>query len=95
MVEFTAGWIGGPEVVIIVIVVLLLFGGKKIPELARGIGKGIRDFRKATEESDIVKDMKDVASELNETKKDVEKMNPKDILKTEKNPASKPGKSGK
>ncbi|MGB0838838.1 MAG: Sec-independent protein translocase subunit TatA/TatB [Chitinophagales bacterium] len=38
---------GGAELVVIVLVILLLFGGKKIPELARGIGKGIREFNQA------------------------------------------------
>jgi len=38
---------GGTELVIIVFVVLLLFGGKKIPELMRGLGKGIREFNDA------------------------------------------------
>ena len=40
-----AGWIGTPELIIIVIVVVLLFGGRKIPELMRGVGKGIKEFR--------------------------------------------------
>lgn len=40
--------LGGPEVIVIVLVVLLLFGGKKIPELARGLGKGIREFKDAS-----------------------------------------------
>jgi len=40
-----AGWIGTPEIIIIVIVVVLLFGGRKIPELMRGVGKGIKEFR--------------------------------------------------
>jgi len=75
-------------VIIILIVVLLLFGGKKIPELARGIGKGIRDFRKAADENDIVKDMKDVTSELKNVKKDVQDMHPKNALKTTDNPKS-------
>jgi sec-independent protein translocase protein TatA len=44
------GPFGGPEVFIIVLVVLLLFGAKKIPELARGLGKGIREFKDATKE---------------------------------------------
>ena len=39
------GFIGTQEVIIIAIIVLLLFGGKKIPELMRGIGKGIRSFK--------------------------------------------------
>lgn len=40
-----AGWIGTPEIIIIVVIVLLLFGGKKIPELMRGVGKGIKEFK--------------------------------------------------
>ncbi len=37
--------IGTPEIILIALVVLLLFGGKKIPELMRGLGKGVRSFR--------------------------------------------------
>jgi sec-independent protein translocase protein TatA len=40
-----AGWIGTPEIIIIVLVIVLLFGGRKIPELMRGIGKGVKEFR--------------------------------------------------
>ena len=40
---------GTPEIMIIMFVVLLLFGGKKIPELARGLGKGIREFKDASD----------------------------------------------
>jgi sec-independent protein translocase protein TatA len=42
------GMIGGPQVIIIVVVVLLLFGGRKIPELMRGLGTGIKEFKDAT-----------------------------------------------
>lgn len=80
MIHYT-GWIGGPEIIIILVVVLLLFGGKKIPELARGLGKGIKDFKKATEESDLKNDIKDVASEINDLKSSVDSVNPKKILK--------------
>lgn len=41
----TAGWIGTPEIIIIVVIILLLFGGKKIPELMRGLGKGVKEFK--------------------------------------------------
>jgi len=44
------GMPGGWELVIIVLVVILLFGAKKIPELAKGLGKGIREFKDATKE---------------------------------------------
>ena len=40
----------GPELLVVVFVILLLFGAKKLPELARGLGQGIREFRKATNE---------------------------------------------
>lgn len=41
---------GGWELVVIVLVVVLLFGAKKIPELAKGLGKGIREFKDASKE---------------------------------------------
>ena len=44
--------IGGPQIILIVIVVHLLFGGRKIPELMRGLGSGIKEFKKATKEED-------------------------------------------
>src|SRR5687768_3693594 len=40
---------GTPEIMLIMLAILLLFGGKKLPELARGLGKGIRDFKDASE----------------------------------------------
>jgi sec-independent protein translocase protein TatA len=44
------GGLGGWEVLLIVLLFLLLFGAKKIPELARGLGRGIREFKDATNE---------------------------------------------
>ncbi len=41
------GGLGPPEIIIIFLVIVLLFGGKKLPELAKGLGKGIREFKKA------------------------------------------------
>lgn len=41
------GPIGVPELILIFVILLLIFGGKRIPELARGIGSGIRNFREA------------------------------------------------
>ena len=40
--------LGGTEIILILAIVLLLFGGKKLPELAKGLGQGIREFKKAT-----------------------------------------------
>ena len=45
-----AGFFGGWEIVLILAVVLILFGAKKLPELAKGLGTGIKEFKKATNE---------------------------------------------
>ena len=51
----------GPwEIVLILLVIILIFGGKKIPELARGLGKGLREFKKTTRE---IKDEVDTVTE--------------------------------
>ncbi len=52
---------GGSEWILIILVVLLMFGGKKIPELMRGIGRGIREFNdaKSNVKSEIEEGMKD------------------------------------
>ena len=42
--------LGAPELIVIVVLVLLLFGGKKIPELMKGLGKGIKEFKSASKE---------------------------------------------
>ncbi len=47
-----AGFVGPQEVIIILIIVLLLFGGRKIPELMKGLGKGMKEFKKATKDED-------------------------------------------
>ena len=52
------GFVGGWEVVIIALVILLLFGGRKIPELMRGIGKGVKSFKDGMK--DIEKEITDV-----------------------------------
>lgn len=44
------GIIGGQEIIFIAIIILIFFGGKKLPELMRGIGKGVREYNKAIKE---------------------------------------------
>lgn len=62
------GSIGMPELIIIFLVVLLLFGSKRLPELAKGLGKGMREFKKATRE---LRDELDVSEIEQDIKKDI------------------------
>ncbi len=59
---------GGMELVFIVFVVLLLFGGRKIPELMRGLGKGIKEFNnaRATIETEIKEGMKEADKKVDD-----------------------------
>ena len=56
------GGIGGWEVFLIILLVVILFGAKRIPELARGMGKGIREFKDATRDvkNEIDKEVNDI-----------------------------------
>lgn len=45
--------LGTPEIIIILVVVLLLFGGRKIPELMRGLGKGVKEFKSAKDGDEV------------------------------------------
>ena len=58
------GNLGAGEILLIVLVILLLFGAKKIPELAQGLGKGMREFKKS---------LKDVEDEIKKTDDDIKK----------------------
>lgn len=51
--------IGPWQIAIVVLVVLLLFGGKKIPELMRGLGSGIKEFKDASKEDDAIEEKKE------------------------------------
>jgi sec-independent protein translocase protein TatA len=67
--------VGSGELLVILLVILVLFGGKKIPEIAQGIGKGIREFKKAVNSvEDEIKEVKDL--------KNIDKKDPNDIKKT-------------
>ena len=66
------GGLGTPELIVILIVVLLLFGGKKIPELMRGLGKGVRNFKEGVSgiEEEINREPEKKADKQNTTKAD-------------------------
>lgn len=61
------GVIGGPEIIVILLIVLVLFGGKKIPELMKGLGKGVKEYKKA---------MSGVEEEINNITEDTPKEEP-------------------
>ena len=58
--------LGGSEIIIILFIILLLFGAKKLPELAKGLGKGINEFKKAS--SDIKEEVEKAVAEEKENK---------------------------
>lgn len=62
------GMLGTNEIVIILVIVLLLFGGKKIPELMRGLGKGVREFNDA--KTNVKKEIEESASDVKNSIKD-------------------------
>ncbi|HEX3857485.1 MAG TPA: twin-arginine translocase TatA/TatE family subunit [Verrucomicrobiae bacterium] len=75
--------LGGWEIVLILAVVLILFGAKKIPELAKGLGSGIKEFKKAT---------KDVTDEINNpapTETPVQKLPPANTTAQSQPPETK------
>jgi len=53
------GALGVKEIILILAIVLLLFGGKKIPELMKGLGKGIRDFKDASKGEEVPAEKKE------------------------------------
>ena len=76
---------GGGELIFVVLIIIMLFGSKKIPELARGLGKGMREIKNAT--NDIQQEIKEGAREMNNAKDfvDVEKQ-AKNYVKEKINP---------
>ncbi|MDX1279202.1 twin-arginine translocase TatA/TatE family subunit [Oceanihabitans sediminis] len=59
ILNMTPLFIGWPQVVLIAVVILLIFGGKKIPELMRGLGSGIKEFKDASKEEEEEKNKKE------------------------------------
>ena len=82
---FLLGLPGGSEWIVIILVALLFFGGKKIPELMRGIGKGMREFKDAKDniKSEIEEGMKekDKDEELRELKKQLQEKQAQELPK--------------
>ncbi|MBL4624751.1 MAG: twin-arginine translocase TatA/TatE family subunit [Flavobacteriales bacterium] len=68
---------GGGEIMVVLLLVLLLFGSKKIPEFAKGLGKGIRQFKDATSgiQRDIQNNVNDIKEEIN-VKKHMDDVDP-------------------
>ena len=67
MLMFYPLMLGTWEIVAIVLVILLLFGGKKIPELMRGLGKGVKSFKQGMNE--VEKEIKDIDDNYNKEEK--------------------------
>ena len=61
--------LGATEMIVIFLALLLIFGGKKLPELAKGLGKGIKEFKKATHEIESDLDISEEPSTKETTKK--------------------------
>ena len=74
--------IGTTELLVILFIILLVFGAKKLPELAQGLGKGIREFKKASNE---IQDELDINKPLTsaDSKKDTDKSESKENTKSE------------
>ncbi len=60
MTSILLGMVGPWQIVLIVVIVILLFGGKKIPELMKGIGKGVKEYKKGMEDDDTDSSKKQV-----------------------------------
>lgn len=85
LTTFLIGMPGGPEWIVIILVALLFFGGKKIPELMKGIGKGMREFKDAKDNvrNEIEEGMKekDKDDEIRDLKKQLEKTQAQELQK--------------
>ena len=57
--------LGTTEIIIIAVIILLLFGGRKLPELAKGLGLGLREFKNASR--DIKKEVEDAADDIKDS----------------------------
>lgn len=69
LLSILLGLPGGWEIILIVVVVLVLFGGKKIPELMRGVGRGVKEFKDGVSGKILDDDQKNDESSLNKLDK--------------------------
>jgi TatA/E family protein of Tat protein translocase len=76
--------IGGSEIFLILLIILVFFGANKIPEFARGLGKGLREFKKAAEDikAEINNSTTDIKKEVDEIKEIRDDINKTDVTPT-------------
>jgi len=83
--------VSGSEILVIILIALLLFGADKLPEIARGLGKGMREIKKATDDikrefdestRDVRKDLNDVATSLKDYVNEVKNTVDNDVRKS-------------
>jgi sec-independent protein translocase protein TatA len=77
------GSIGMPELIIGLVVILLLFGAKRVPELARGLGSGVREFKKGTQEGEVEDKEKKEEAKKDEEQLEASKSEHDDEIKLE------------
>jgi len=85
---FLAGFFGGWEIVLILAVVLILFGAKKLPELAKGLGQGIKEFKKAT--NDVTSELQRAADTSDYSQPQVQYRPPEKTIEATSAPATTP-----
>ena len=88
---FLAGMIpGGPELIIILLVILLLFGSTRLPQLARGMGKSISEFKKGISEGEKDDEQRRVAESRREQLTDAERAREDELAAADKFTVNKP-----
>ena len=71
MIVYPLGIVGPMEIVLIALVILLIFGGKKIPELMKGLGKGVKSFKDGM--NDVRKELDDISTDIDTDSKEEKK----------------------
>lgn len=69
--------LGGPELILVLVLILFLFGANKLPELARGLGKSMKEFKKAA--ADVEYQLKDAMAEKSEESAEAKRFAPKPV----------------